>query len=64
VKGGEGVGIGIVYGNKAVAAPLAPLSSIFTAEATALERALLLATRSPVPIILIATDSLSYLKAL
>jgi hypothetical protein len=35
-KGGEGVGIGIAYGNKAVAAPLVPLSSIFTFEATAL----------------------------
>jgi hypothetical protein len=46
-KGGEGVGIGIAYGNEAVAAPLAPLFSIFRAEATALERALLLATRSP-----------------
>jgi ribonuclease HI len=63
-KGEEGVGMGIAYGNKAVAAPLAPLSSIFTAEATALERALLLATRSPVPTILIASDSLSCLKAL
>lgn len=56
--------MGIAYGNKAVAVPLASLSSIFTAEATALERALLLASRSPSFTILIATDSLSCLKAL
>jgi hypothetical protein len=42
------VGIGIAYGNKAVAASLVTLSSIFTAEATALERALLLARISSV----------------
>jgi ribonuclease HI len=64
-KGEEGVGIAIVYGDKkAVAVPLAPLSSIFTAEATALEMALNLASRSPTPIILVASDSLSCLKAL
>jgi hypothetical protein len=62
--GEEGVGVGMAYGDKTVVVPLPPLSSVFTAEATALERALKLACHSPQSIFFIASYSLSCLQSL
>jgi hypothetical protein len=60
----EGVGAGIFHDHRAVAFPMPQYAKIFTAEATAIERALLWAARVPNSTIIIASDSLSVLKAL
>jgi ribonuclease HI len=63
-KSEDGVGVGIYHDQRAVAFPMPPYTSIFTAEATGIERALLWAARVSNPTIIIASDSLSVLKAL